>query len=147
MPRVTRPARQPPISESEQQRREHQRAQALAARGRLLHDREQTRYLLGGVSNSTIRRLELARKLRPIKLTDSPNAKTFYTHENILETYYLLEQGHTPARKVGSIWVASKRVLTDFFRTPTNIPAPPTASEAEPPPPTPRARAVRARRR
>ena len=54
-------------------------------RGRLLHDREQTRYLLGGVSNSTIRRLELARKLRPIKLTDSPRAKTFYTHENILE--------------------------------------------------------------
>jgi hypothetical protein len=85
MPRATRPARQPPISESEQQRREHQRAQALAARGRLPHDREQTRYLLGGVSNSTIRRLELARKLRPIKLTDSPSAKTFYTHENILE--------------------------------------------------------------
>jgi hypothetical protein len=63
------------------------------------------------------------------------------------QSYYLLEQGHTPARKVGSIWVASKRVLTDFCRTPTNIPAPPTASAAEPPPPTPRARAVRARRR
>jgi hypothetical protein len=85
MPRPTRPARQSPISESERQRRERQRLLALAERGRLLHDREETRFLLGGVSNSTIRRLELSGRLRPIKPTGSASGKTFYTHQNVLE--------------------------------------------------------------
>jgi hypothetical protein len=102
MPRPTRPARQSPISESERQRRERQRQQALAARGRLLHDRQQARFLLGGVSNSTIRRLELRRKLRPIKLTASPSAKTYYTDENIREIAG--GEGHTeiPAVAAGA---------------------------------------------
>ena len=83
MPRPTRPARQSPLSEAEQQRRERQRQQALAARGRLLHDREETRVLLGGISLATLRRLELSGKLKPLKLTDSPSAKTFYSDANV----------------------------------------------------------------
>jgi hypothetical protein len=83
--RPTRPARQSPLTEPGRQRRERQRQQALAALGRLLHDREQTKFLLGGVSNSTLRRLELSGRLRPIKPTGSPSGKTFYSDQNVRE--------------------------------------------------------------
>ena len=73
----------PKISESEKQRRAEQRRLALAAQERLLHDRTEARFLLGGVSISTLRRLERKGLLRP--LTGSAGGKTFYTRENILE--------------------------------------------------------------
>jgi hypothetical protein len=72
-------------SESEKQRRAEQRRLALAAQGPLLHDRTQARFLLGGVSISTLRRLERKGLLRPLKPTGSAGGKTFYTRENILE--------------------------------------------------------------
>jgi hypothetical protein len=75
----------PKISESEKQRRAEQRRLALAAQERLLHDRTEARFLLGGVSISTLRRLERKGLLRPLKPTGSAGGKTFYTRENILE--------------------------------------------------------------
>jgi hypothetical protein len=42
-------------------------------------------------------------------------------------TYYLLESGGIPARRLNKksnkkgVWLASKKVLTEHFRTPTNL--------------------------
>jgi hypothetical protein len=41
--------------------------------------------LLGGISLTTIRRLEQSGRLRPLKLTGSASAKSYYTDENIRE--------------------------------------------------------------
>lgn len=65
-------------SEHEQRRRSEQ-----SARDKLLYDRAETGHLLGGVSTSTLIRLEETGKLVPIKPSGRENGKTFYTSENV----------------------------------------------------------------
>jgi hypothetical protein len=56
-----------------------------SSKPRLLYDREQAAELLGGVSTQTLIRLEQAGVLTPIKLAASPNGKTYYGHDNLVE--------------------------------------------------------------
>jgi hypothetical protein len=78
-----------PISKAERKSRLEQRRKAReAARsvsGRILYDRDQARFRLGNISNSTLRRLELSGRLRPVKPSGSPAGKTFYTDDNLRE--------------------------------------------------------------
>jgi len=67
-------------AEQRRQRRERARTQM----GRMLYDRDQTRYLLGNVSESTIRRLEHRNKLHPVRPSGSPIGKVFYSHDDIV---------------------------------------------------------------
>jgi hypothetical protein len=55
---------------------------------RMLITREQGRQFLGGISESTARRLEQAGTLDPIRLTDSPRGKVFYRRDQILAVAY-----------------------------------------------------------
>jgi hypothetical protein len=77
-----------PISELERQRRTRQRQQSLASltnnnSAPLLHTRKQASVLLGGVSVSSLIRLERSGRLKPIKLNpSSPNAQTFYARSD-----------------------------------------------------------------
>ena len=51
-----------------------------------LYPREQARQILGGVSIATLKRLEKASVLKPIRLNKhSPTAQVFYTGVNLLE--------------------------------------------------------------
>jgi hypothetical protein len=50
----------------------------------LLYSREQAAKLLGGVSVSTIIRLERAGKLQPIRLSGSPTAQVFFRAKDVL---------------------------------------------------------------
>jgi hypothetical protein len=76
------------ISESEKRRRAKQRRQrrerARTAMGRMLYDRDQAKFLLGNVSESTLRRLEKSGRLHPVKPSGSRVGKTFYRHEDIV---------------------------------------------------------------
>jgi hypothetical protein len=72
------------VSQQEAARRAEQRKHSsLSASGRLLYDREQARFLLGGCSGAMLRRLEESGRLKPIKLTGSQAGKTFYSEQNI----------------------------------------------------------------
>jgi hypothetical protein len=51
----------------------------------LLVKRTDARPLLGGISTSQLIRFEKAGLLKPIKLSKSPVAATFYTYENVIE--------------------------------------------------------------
>jgi hypothetical protein len=51
-----------------------------------LYAREQARQILGGISIATLKRLEKASALRPIRLNKhSPTAQVFYTGVNLRE--------------------------------------------------------------
>ena len=50
---------------------------------RLLYTREQTAELLGGVSISTIRRLEREKRLKPIRLSLSPTGQVFHQASDV----------------------------------------------------------------
>ncbi len=50
---------------------------------RLIYSREQVGQLLGGVSVATIRRLELAGRLRPIRLSRSKAGQVFFRAEDV----------------------------------------------------------------
>jgi len=64
----------------------NQRTSLENSKPRLLYDRQQAGEMLGGVSTQTLIRLEQAGVLRPIKLAASPNGKTHYQHDNLIET-------------------------------------------------------------
>jgi hypothetical protein len=51
----------------------------------LLVKRRAARQMLGEISNSQIIRMEKPGGLKPIKLSRSPLAATFYAYENVLE--------------------------------------------------------------
>jgi hypothetical protein len=51
---------------------------------RLLYSREQVAELLGGISVHTVRRLEAAGRLRPVRLTRSPTAMVFFRAQDVL---------------------------------------------------------------
>lgn len=36
--------------------------------------------------------------------------------KSVRQTFFLLEKGYIPARKVGAQWVADRQVLADFLR-------------------------------
>lgn len=66
------------VSEREQRRRREQ-----SARDKLLYDRAEAGHMLGGLSTSTLIRLEEVGKLIPIKPSGCDNGKVYYTAENI----------------------------------------------------------------
>jgi hypothetical protein len=51
----------------------------------LLVERSEALRLLGGISLSNALRLEKLGILKPVKLIDAQNAKTFYGYQNILD--------------------------------------------------------------
>jgi hypothetical protein len=58
-------------------------SQAEDVRDRLIVDRVQAQRMLGGVSESTLLRLERERQLTPIKLSRRPASKTYYSVSEI----------------------------------------------------------------
>jgi hypothetical protein len=46
----------------------------------------------------------------------------FVGDHDVRATYYALMTGRYPARKIKGEWIGSKKVLTEFFRTPNNTP-------------------------
>jgi hypothetical protein len=68
------------ISDREAQRRA---AQSKRDRERLLYDRAETGHLLGGVSTSTLIRLEQSGLLVAVKPSGRANGKTFYTSQSV----------------------------------------------------------------
>jgi len=54
------------------------------APGALLVERSEARKLLGNCSITTLIRLEEAGTLTPVKLSGSPNGKTFYEHAELV---------------------------------------------------------------
>lgn len=62
---------------------------------RLLYSREQVAELLGGISTATVRRMERAGRLHPIRLTGRNSGQVFFKSEDVLA----LVQGGVDARK------------------------------------------------
>jgi|GEM_PF-6933176 len=50
---------------------------------RLLFTRKQAAELLGGINHSTLRRLESAGLLKPVRLNPGPGAMVFYRADNV----------------------------------------------------------------
>jgi hypothetical protein len=66
------------LSEAEKRQRTQQREQSLAAVPQLLYSRRQTQRALGGISISTIIRLENAGKLDKVALAGVPNGQVYH---------------------------------------------------------------------
>jgi hypothetical protein len=85
---LTRPrlARSRPQPNRSKQRRHasNKQAPAKVLDAPLLIERREARRMLGGISGTTIWRLEQTGKLTPVKLDDSPNAKVFYRYDEIV---------------------------------------------------------------
>jgi hypothetical protein len=77
-------AAQGPAHEHDQQHVYAPRGPPTALDARLLVTREEASRLLGGLSLSTLLRMERRGQLRPVKLTGSPAGKTFYRYGNVL---------------------------------------------------------------
>jgi hypothetical protein len=72
------------LSEAEKRRRAQQREQTLAAVPVLLYSRRQTQRALGGISISTIIRLENAHKLDKVTLAGVPNGVVYHRASQVI---------------------------------------------------------------
>ena len=74
---------------TEEQRERRKRRKATPSP--LIHAREVAGMLLGDCSTSTLIRYEKMGLLKPIRLSDSPNGKVYYTDENLRRLIARLE--------------------------------------------------------